>query len=43
MHLESAIESAEVIKKEVPGLSDIAVELARILKKGRFFLNKLFE
>jgi len=43
MHLESAIESAEVIKKEVPGLSDIAIELARSLKKGRFFLNKLFD
>ena len=43
MHLESVIESAEVIKKEVPGLSDVAKELARVLKKGRFFLNKLFD
>jgi len=43
MHLESVIESAEVIRKEVPGLSDVAKELARVLKKGRFFLNKLFD
>ena len=43
MHLESVTESASVIKKEVPGLSDVANELATILKKGRFFLNKLFD
>ncbi len=43
MHLGSVIESAEVIKKEIPGLADIAKELARVLKKGRFFLNKLFD
>ena len=43
MHLGSVIESSEVIKKEVPGLADVAKELARVLKKGRFFLNKLFD
>ena len=43
MHLGSVINSAEVIRKEVPGLSEVAKELARILKKGRFFLNKLFD
>ena len=43
MHLESVTESANVIKKEVPGLSDVAKELASVLKKSRFFLNKLFD
>jgi len=43
MHLESVTESASIIKKEVPGLSDVAKELASVLKKSRFFLNKLFD
>ncbi|MCK4972802.1 MAG: hypothetical protein KAS52_05740, partial [Candidatus Heimdallarchaeota archaeon] len=43
MHLESVSESASIIKKEVPGLSDVAKELASVLKKSRFFLNKLFD
>ncbi len=43
MHLESITESAETIGKEVPGLSDVATELAQVLKKGRFMLNKLFD
>lgn len=43
MHLESVTESASLIRKEVPGLSDVAKELATVLKKGRFFLNKLFD
>lgn len=43
MHLESITESAETIGKEVPGLSDVAEELAQVLKNGRFMLNKLFD
>ncbi len=43
MHLESITESAETIGKEVPGLSDVASELAQVLKKGRLMLNKLFD
>ena len=43
MHLESITESAETIGKEVPGLSDVAAELAQVLKNGRFMLNKLFD
>ena len=43
MHLESVSESASIIKKEVPGLSDVAKELASVLKKSRFFLNNLFD
>ncbi len=43
MHLESVTESASIIRKEVPGLSDVAKELASVLKKSRFFLNKLFD
>ncbi|MBY8999967.1 MAG: hypothetical protein KGD64_03550 [Candidatus Heimdallarchaeota archaeon] len=43
MHLENVTDSASLIKKEVPGLSDVAKELATVLKKGRFFLNKLFD
>ncbi len=43
MHLESITESAETIGKEVPGLSDVAEELAQVLKNGRLLLNKLFD
>lgn len=43
MHLESVTESANIIKNEVPGLSDVAKELASVLKKSRTFLNKLFD
>ena len=43
MHLESIAESAETIGKEVPGLSDVAQDLAQVLKKGRIMLNKLFD
>ena len=43
MHLESVTESAEIISKEVPGLSNVAEELAQILRQGRFLLNKLFD
>ncbi len=43
MHLESITESAETIGKEVPGLSDVAQDLAQVLKKGRLMLNKLFD
>jgi len=43
MHLESIAESAETIGKEVPGLSDVAKDLAQVLKKGRIMLNKLFD
>jgi len=41
MHLESISESAETIGKEVPGLSDVANELADVLKNGRLMLNRL--
>jgi hypothetical protein len=43
MHLGSVTASAEVIKREVPGLSDIAKELVQVLKKGRFLLSTLFD
>ena len=43
MHLDSITENAEIIGKEVPGLSEVASELAQVLKKGRFMLNKLFD
>ncbi len=43
MHLGSVTTSAEVIKREVPGLSDIAKELVQVLKKGRFLLSTLFD
>ena len=43
MHLGSVMTSAEVIKREVPGLSDIAKELVQVLKKGRFLLSTLFD
>ncbi len=43
MHLESVTESANIIRKEVPGLSDVAKELASVLRKSRLFLNTLFD
>jgi len=43
MHLGSVTTSAEVIKREVPGLSDVAKELVQVLKKGRFLLSTLFD
>ncbi|MHA1707824.1 MAG: hypothetical protein ACTSYV_01875 [Candidatus Heimdallarchaeaceae archaeon] len=43
MHLESIADSAETIGKEVPGLLEIAPELATTLKKGRLLLDKLFD
>ena len=42
MYLESEAESAERIKAEVPGLANIAVELATTLKESRFLLDQLF-
>jgi len=42
MYLESEAESAERIKAEVPGLANIAVELATTLKEARFLLDQLF-
>ncbi len=35
--------SADMIKKEVPGLYDVAPDLANTLREGRFFLDKLFD
>lgn len=43
MHLGSVTTSAEAIKKEVPGLSNVAKELVQVLKKGRFLLSTLFD
>ncbi|MCG3215144.1 MAG: hypothetical protein KAS63_00355 [Candidatus Heimdallarchaeota archaeon] len=43
MHLESVTENAEIISREVPGLADVAEELAQVLKQGRFLLNRLFD
>ena len=42
MQVESIPESAETLKNQVPGLADVALDLATILKQARLFLDKLF-
>ncbi|MHA1686596.1 MAG: hypothetical protein ACTSYD_09365 [Candidatus Heimdallarchaeaceae archaeon] len=42
MYLENEIECATKIKDEIPGLSDVAYDLATTLKEARFSLDKVF-